>query len=143
MGVPMAGCSGPQVDHDVPGSRFQAAGAGQVRVDAIQAAIRGGEAFPATSDPALLPLVEPVDYAGRIALELDHVKGLLDTVGLALADDIEILTRHEQELQKFDLAVQILDHLQTIISSDDPAAAISRVPMRALRSRLLGIHNLR
>jgi hypothetical protein len=116
---------------------------GQSRVDAIQAAIRSGETFAATPDLAVAPAARPVDYSRQVALELDNVKDLLDSVGLALADDVEILMRHEQELQKFDLAVQIIEHLQTIMGSDDRAAAISRVPMHDLRNRLLGARTIK
>lgn len=116
---------------------------GQSRVDAIQAAVRAGETFAEAPDLAVLPSAPPIDYSRQVALELDNVKDLLDGVGLALADDVEILMRHEQELQKFDLAVQVIEHLQTIMGSDDRAAAISRVPMHDLRSRLLGIQTIK
>jgi hypothetical protein len=133
------------IDDWVSGARSsqRAAAAGQSRVDAIQTAIRAGETFAATPDLAVLPTAPPVDYSRQVAIELDNVKDLLDTVGLALADDVEILTRHEQELQKFDLAVQIIEHLQTIMGSNDRAGAISRVPMHDLRNRLLGAETIK
>jgi len=124
-------------------SSHRTASIGQARVDALQAAIRAGQDFCAAPTEPTIPSAQPTDYIHRVALELDHVNDLLASIGEALADDEAVLTRHAAELQKFDLAAQIVEHLQTVICSDDHATAIRGLPMHDLRNRLLGIQTIK
>ena len=128
------------VDDWIAGVRTAAAnaGLGQLRVDRIQSAIRSGEALPSeTCAPAPKP-VEADTIAPRIADELARVKRMLDSVGEQLADDVDVLMRHERAMQTFDIAAQIVDELSTVMSADDPVGALAGVQMHELRSRLAG-----
>lgn len=110
---------------------------GQARVDAIQAAIRTGQPLPATADPKPATTGSNEDLDRRLAEELAYVQRLLDDVGGELSDDAIILQRHGRMLQSFDVACQILEHLQTILSATDRAEAVKAVTMQDLRARLL------
>jgi hypothetical protein len=110
---------------------------GQARVDAIQSAVRRGEAPPeeAPPPPAMPVPVGELDH--RIAGEIEVVRRLLETVGDELSDDMELLQRYGEALQRFDFGCQILSHLATILDAPDRAAAIAGVTMEELRNRLL------
>jgi hypothetical protein len=110
---------------------------GQARVDAIQAAIRTGQPIPAGTDPKPSATGSTKDLDHRLAEELAYVRRLLDGVGGELSDDGIILQRHARMLQSFDVACQILEHLQTILSAPDRAEAVKAVTMQDLRARLL------
>ena len=114
------------------------AGAGQSRVDLVQAAIRGGAIFSAeTQAPAPKPAAAPpVEQA--VAAELERVKRMLDTVSDQLTDDMDVLMRHELAMQNFDIAAQIVAELATVMAAEDREAAVGKVQMHELRSRLSG-----
>jgi hypothetical protein len=120
------------------GSAGRGAGAGQSRVDLVQAAIRGGAIFSAeTLAPAAKPAAAPpVEQA--VAAELARVKRMLDTVSDELTDDMEVLMRHERAMQNFDIAAQIVAELAAVMAADDREAAVGKVQMHELRSRLSG-----
>ena len=111
---------------------------GQLRVDQIQAAVRSGAALPVDPAPPPAPVVETGALDRRLARELSDLKRVLDEVGEALADDIDVLMRHEQTLQRFDIAVQTLQYLADLMAAPDRAKAVEDVPMHDLRSRLSG-----
>ena len=73
-----------------------------------------------------------------VARELADLKRLLDEVGETLSDDIDVLMRHEQTLQTFDLAIQTIQYLADLMAAPDRAKAVAEVPMHDLRSRLSG-----
>lgn len=117
----------------IPGADRQ----GQARVDAIQSAIRGGEA----PMPESAPLTAPATVGGdalerRIAEELLYVRRLLDVVGDGLTDDPIVLQRHTVALQNLDAASQILAHLGAILEAGDRRAAVEAVTMHDLKTRL-------
>jgi hypothetical protein len=120
------------------GSTGRGAGAGQSRVDLVQAAIRGGAIFSAEAlAPAPKPAAAPpVEQA--VAAELARVKRMLDTVSDELADDMDVLMRHERAMQTFDIAAQIVAELAAVLAADDREAAAGQVQMHELRSRLSG-----
>jgi hypothetical protein len=120
------------------GSTDRGAGAGQSRVDLVQAAIRGGAIFSAEAlAPAPTPAAAPpVEQA--VAAELARVKRMLDAVSDELTDDIDILMRHERAIQNFDIAAMIVAELAEVMAADDREAAIGKVQMHDLRSRLSG-----
>ena len=111
---------------------------GQMRVDQIQAALRGGAALPTACEiPASMTVdAGPVDR--RIAAELVHVKQMLDAVSEELMDDVDVLTRHDRALQSFDIASAIIESLADVMSAAERENAIAVVPMHDLRSRLSG-----
>lgn len=109
---------------------------GQSRVDQLQAAIRSGAALPAETrasapKPADVGLIEQ-----NIASELARVKRTLDEVGEELADDIDVLMRHERAMQRFDIAAAIVDELARVMAAPDRESAVASVQMHELRSRL-------
>lgn len=111
---------------------------GQTRVDAIQAAIRSGQALPvgAGFDPPVAQTVD--DLPARIVAELALVREMLEDVADDLTEDLEVLTRHAEALQNFDVATQIIQHLGEVLGSADQAGTVTRLPMHDLRNRLLG-----
>ena len=111
---------------------------GQLRVDRIQAAVRSGAALPTDIAPQSAPNVEAGAIDGRIARELAGLKHVLDQVAETLSDDIDVLMRHEQTLQKFDIAMQTIQYLADLMAAPDRAKAVGEVPMHDLRSRLSG-----
>lgn len=110
---------------------------GQMRIDKIQAAIRGGAVLPEHTTAAPEPASSET-VAQRIAAELARVKIALDAVSEALTDDIDILTRHERALQEFDIAAMVIEELGDVLGAADPEAALAQVKMHDLRSRLSG-----
>src|SRR5690606_868904 len=125
------------VDDWIAGVRTAAANAdlGQLRVDRIQSAVRNGEALPSETFTPASNRVDADKIAPRIAAELARVKRMLDSVGEQLADDVDVLMRHERAMQTFDIAAQIVDELSTVMSADDPGGAVAGVQMHELRSR--------
>ncbi|MEP7005663.1 MAG: hypothetical protein ABI810_06755 [Sphingomonas bacterium] len=109
---------------------------GQARVDAIQFALRRGEAPPEEAPPPTMP-VAVADLDQRIAEEIEVVRRLLETVGDELSDDMELLQRFGEALQRFDFGCQTLSHLAAVLSAPDRAAAVAAVTMEELRNRLL------
>jgi hypothetical protein len=111
---------------------------GQLRVDRIQAAVRSGAALPVDTATQPAPVVEAGALDRRIAGELAELKRVLDQVGETLSDDIDVLMRHEQTLQQFDIAMQTIQYLADLMAAPDRAKAVAEVPMHDLRSRLSG-----
>jgi len=115
-----------------------AGGAGQFRVDQIQSAIRSGAALPVeTRAPPPNP-ASTVPVERSVAAELGRVRRMLDAVTDELADDIDVLMRHERAMQNFDIAAQIIAELAVVLAAEDRQAAIGAVHMHDLRSRLSG-----
>ena len=109
---------------------------GQARVDAIQSALRRGDAPPEEAPPPAIPV--PVgELDQRIAGEIEVVRRLLETVGDELSDDMDLLQRYGEALQRFDFGCQTLSHLAAVLSAPDRAAAVAGVTMEELRTRLL------
>lgn len=130
------------VDDWIAGVRSVACNAslGQMRVDRIQSAIRGGEALPAeTRAPAPNPAdadAEPIER--RIAAELARVKRALDQVSDELTDDVDVLMRHERAVQNLDIAAMVVESLAAVMAAEHRAGAVAAVDMHDLRSRLSG-----
>lgn len=114
------------------------ANAGQFRVDQLQSAIRSGAALPRdTQAPAPAPAdVPPVEQ--RIAAELARVTRILDAIGETLADDVDVLVRHERAIQNLDIAAKVIEQLSGVMAADDREKAAGSVEMHDLRSRLSG-----
>lgn len=111
----------------------------QRRVDALQAAVRA-EACRPSYQPAPPPpqaLAQTCDVVElRLAEELDYARRLLEMLGDQLANDPIILHRHAQTMQGFDRIGQIIGHVATVFQAQDKWAAIDRIGMQEMRSRL-------
>ncbi len=110
---------------------------GQLRVDAIQAALRTGGQQPIV---AARPPTEPhADHVAneRLADELAFVRRLLEAVGDELADDPVVLQRYMRPLQDLDIAGQIIEQLAAVLRAADRGQAVDAVTMGELRARLL------
>jgi hypothetical protein len=134
-----------KVDEWITGSRQveKHSSLGQLRVDKIQSAIRGGLPLPAepAAPPSRTAVATPVD--DRIARELAQVKLVLDAIGDELTDNADILTRHEKALQNLDIASATIEWLAAVVSADDPEEVIAKISMHDLRSRLSGLATLK
>jgi hypothetical protein len=107
----------------------------QAQLDEIQRAIRSGTPVVEASSPMTAPNTHPrLDQ--RIADEIDYVSRLLQAIGNGLTDDPIIMQRHAAALQSFDTACEILGHLRTVLKASDKSAAVDRITMSELRSRL-------
>ncbi|MBC9032348.1 PilZ domain-containing protein [Sphingomonas sp. JC676] len=110
---------------------------GQARVDAIQNAVRNGEALPVDAPVAASAGLSGAELEARIVEEIVYVRRLLDALGEEVADDPIVLQRHMQALQNLDRASQVLEHIGAILSAPDRLAAAEAVKMHELRTRLL------
>lgn len=111
---------------------------GQSRVDAIQAAVRSGTLDASHYGSAIeqQPGAIEVDLDVRIADELADIRRMLEVINDRLSGDPVIVEHHHQSLQNIDTAVQILNHLTTILSSKDRSRAIDKIGMDSLQRRL-------
>jgi hypothetical protein len=110
---------------------------GQARVDAIQSAVRSGEALPVEASAEASGALSGAELEARIVEEIVYVRRLLDALGEEVADDPIVLQRHMQALQNLDRASQVLEHIGDILSASDRLAAAEAVKMQELRTRLL------
>jgi PilZ domain len=108
----------------------------QRRVDSIQAAVRGGAPLAAERPDESGAPVSRKQVDARLAEELAFVRRMLAGIGDQLSGDPALVERHFRDLQGLDLAAQILSHMAAVIVADDQAAAIDRIGMEDLRSRL-------
>ena len=108
----------------------------QSDVDRAIAAVRSG------ATPAPLPRprrADPVDnlaLRGRIGEELNCVARMLEAASDALAGDPNVIARHMERLQEFDMASQMLSELAGLLATEDPAAALATVKLSDLQRRL-------
>ncbi|MDB5679199.1 MAG: hypothetical protein JWM94_2201 [Sphingomonas bacterium] len=126
------------VDEWVAGARLPNVGFGhgQTRVDAIQAAIRGGTFAAVDETPPDTATVSAAELDARIAEEFAYIARLLDDVGDEFTDDPLILQRHGQALQNLDIACQLLNQLAAITGATDRAASVAAVTMGEMKNRL-------
>jgi hypothetical protein len=110
---------------------------GQARVDAIQSAVRSGEALPADAPAAASAELSIAELDTRVVEEIVYVRRLLEALGEEVADDPIVLQRHMLALQNLDRASQMLEHICAILSAPDRLAAAESVKMQELRTRLL------
>lgn len=122
----------------------RAAEQGQQRVDQIQAALRSvgqlappaGAAIPGA--PAAPPVLTARESDNLLAEEIMHVRRMIDGATASMAEDIDILMRHEKALQNCDIAAAILEILAKVVAANDRAAAVAAVEMHEVRNRLMG-----
>ncbi len=80
----------------------------------------------------------PTLLNARLADELDYINRLLESVGDQLVADPVMLQRYGVALQSFDLIGQMIGHISNIVSAANPEAAVARVGIEDMRTRLLG-----
>lgn len=133
----------------VPGANL-----GQLRVDAIQSALRDGdrESSPVLREgltgggrhgvdsPDYVP--PPFEVDRRIARELASLADLLDAAAATLAGDADIIDRHAEALQNLDIASATLSSLSGVVAQVDRPGAIAQIAMHDLRDRLSGTLSL-
>ena len=112
----------------------------QRRVDALQAQARAAPAAPLIPPPPTSggsrSEEERLNLRARLADELAYVRRLLDAMGDELATEAIVVAHHSRTLQNIDLAGQILAHLSSVVSADDPVGAVERIGMEDLKARL-------
>ena len=111
---------------------------GQSRVDQLLLAIRSGAPLPAETEAPAPQLADAQPIEQRVAAELARVKRMLDEVAEELTDDIDVLTRHDRAMQRFDIAAMTVAELATVLAAEDREGAVAAVHMHELRSRLSG-----
>ena len=76
----------------------------------------------------------PLDHL--LAAELDHARDMLVMMGDELAMSQELVAEHGMALQAIDIVGQMLGHIANVVRADDPEAAIDRIGMCELKTKL-------
>ena len=71
-----------------------------------------------------------------LAAELDHARDLLVMMGDELAMNEELVAEHGMALQAIDIVGQMLGHIANVVRAEDPEAAIERIGMCELKTKL-------
>ena len=79
-------------------------------------------------------LPSPLDRL--LAAELDHARRMLEDMGDELALDVAVVTEHGLALQAVDIVGQMIGHIANVVRADDRAAAVDRIGMCELRTKL-------
>jgi len=79
---------------------------------------------------------EPSQLDLLLAAELDHARDMLVMMGDELAMSQEIVAEHGTALQAVDIVGQMLGHIANVVRADDPHAAIARIGMCELKTKL-------
>lgn len=108
----------------------------QSDVDSAIAAVRSGTApAPLVSSRRADP-VDNLALRGRIGEELNCLSRMLEAASDALAGDPNVIARHIERLQEFDMASQMLVELAALLAADDPASALATIKLSDLQRRL-------
>jgi hypothetical protein len=110
---------------DVQQWRAPPANLEQQRVDEVVRLVKAG-AVPLPVPPLAYPAPEEIPSTGRIADDLRRVAELLDQLGETLAGDAEIVEHYGADLQKLDIATQVIAAVNAVIEGygdPDPEAA--------------------
>ena len=78
--------------------------------------------------------LSPLDHL--LAAELDHARDLLVMMGDELALNRDLVAEHGMALQAIDIVGQILGHIANVVRAEDPEAAIDRIGMCELKTKL-------
>ena len=90
---------------------------------------------PPSASSLPLPRTEDV-LSARVSEELDYVRRLIEGIGDRLVADPVVLQKHIDVLQGFDVIGQLLGHLSAVVAAADPHAAVERIGMQELKTRL-------
>ncbi len=72
----------------------------------------------------------------RLAAELDHARDMLMMMGDDLSTDFAVVSRHALSLQAVDIVGQMLGHIANVIRAEDRGAAVNRIGMCELKTKL-------
>jgi hypothetical protein len=78
--------------------------------------------------------LSPLDHL--LAAELDHARDLLVMMGDELALNRDLVAEHGMALQAIDIVGQMLGHIANVVRAEDPEAAIDRIGMCELKTKL-------
>ena len=76
----------------------------------------------------------PLDHL--LAAELDHARDMLVMMGDELALNRELVAEHGMALQAIDIVGQMLGHIANVVRAEDQDAAIERIGMCELKTKL-------
>jgi len=76
----------------------------------------------------------PLDHL--LAAELDHARDMLVMMGDELAMSQDLVAEHGMALQAIDIVGQMLGHVANVVRAEDPEAAIDRIGMCELKTKL-------
>ena len=76
----------------------------------------------------------PLDHL--LAAELDHARDMLVMMGDELAHNQDLVAEHGMALQAIDIVGQMLGHIANVVRAEDPDAAIERIGMCELKTKL-------
>lgn len=71
-----------------------------------------------------------------LADELDHARRMLETMGDELALDSQVVCEHALALQSVDIVGQMIGHIANVVRADDRIAAVDRIGMCELKTKL-------
>ena len=72
----------------------------------------------------------------RLAAELDHARDMLMVMGDDLSTDFAVVSRHGVPLQAVDIVGQMLGHIANVLRAEDRPAAVDRIGMCELKTKL-------
>ena len=78
----------------------------------------------------------PTELDHRLAAELDHAREMLVAMGDQLAMDDQVVAEHGLALQAVDIVGQLLGHIANVVRADDRSAAVERIGMCELKTKL-------
>ena len=76
----------------------------------------------------------PLDHL--LAAELDHARDMLVMMGDELALNRDLVAEHGMALQAIDIVGQMLGHIANVVRAEDQNAAIERIGMCELKTKL-------
>ena len=79
-------------------------------------------------------LINELDLS--LAAELDHARDMLVMMGDELSTDFAVVSRHGTSLQAIDIVGQMLGHIANVIRAENRLAAIERIGMCELKTKL-------
>ena len=71
-----------------------------------------------------------------LADELDHARRMLEAMGDELALNEQVVAEHGLALQAVDIVGQMIGHIANVVRAEDRAAAVERIGMGELKSKL-------
>ena len=78
----------------------------------------------------------PTQLDRLLAEELDHARRMLEAMGDELALDHQVVTEHAIALQAVDIVGQMIGHIANVIRAEDRPAAVERIGMCELKTKL-------
>ena len=72
----------------------------------------------------------------RLADELEHAREMLVEMGDELAMNDDVVAEHGVALQAVDIVGQMIGHIANVVRAEDRAAAVERIGMGELKTKL-------